>query len=305
MKHTNCHTSVAFALIASAFGACAPDEQIPTQLLPPTQFALPYRLHKPDTTFDLPASLREISGLAFSTDGKHLLAVNDEQGSVFYLNPQTGAIERTRDFGKTGDYEGIEVVDNDVYVVKSNGIIIHIPESGEAETWETSLNSDYDVEGLCYDSTQNRLLLACKGWAGEGTAFSGKRALYAFDLSTKTLAAAPAYLLDRQEIARLKGAESGFIDRIFEFFSSDHGASAFRPSGLAVSPLDSNLYLVASVGKTLAVVHPDGRLLHAESLDFELMPQPEGLCFDREGNLYIASEGKKGVGKVLRFVVKN
>lgn len=268
-------------------------------------FAMPYHLHAPEAVLQLPVLLREISGLAFSTDGKHLLAVNDEQGSVFYLNPQTGAIERTRDFGNTGDYEGIEAVGNDVYVVKSNGTIIRILESGEAETWPTSLDSDYDVEGLCYDSTQHRLLLACKGKAGKGSAFEGKKALYGFDLKTKTLADTPAFLLDKSELLRLKGGATGFLARLLEFFNADHAASAFGPSGLAVNPLDSNLYIVASVGKTLAVVHPDGRLLHAERLDTDMFPQPEGLCFDREGNLYIASEGKKGVGKVLRFDVKN
>jgi len=297
------HTTQILPLLASLFlcGACSSTEQKIPDAMPEPGYTLPYRLHTPDTVFSLPPELREVSGLAFSTDGAHLLAVNDEQGLIFYLNPSTGAVERTRPFGGAGDYEGIEVVGSDVFVVKSNGDIVRIPETGEPETWPTALDADYNVEGLCYDSVHHRLLLACKGIAGKGAAFDGKKALYAFDLKTRKLDESPAFLFDQSELARLKGADTSFWARVLDFFSSHESPSAFKPSGLAISPLDGNLYIVAFVGRTLAVMHPDGRILHAERLDPDLFRQPEGLCFDRQGRLYIASEGKKKKGSLLCF----
>lgn len=300
MKNKNAclHPLFSFLLLTMA---CTSTEQNEPERPSAGGFAMPYRLHAPDTTISLPAELREISGLAVSDDGAHLLAVNDEQGLIFYLNPNTGAVERTRTFGGAGDYEGIEVVGADVFVAKSNGDIVRIPESGEPETWPTTLDGDFNVEGLCYDSAQHRLLLACKGISGRGEAFKGKKAVYAFDLNTRKLNETPAFLINQAELARLKGSEAGLWTRLLDFFSSDSSASAFGPSGLAVNPLDSNLYIVSFVGRTLAVVHSDGRLLHAERLDEHLFRQPEGLCFDREGRLYIASEGRKRKGKLMRF----
>lgn len=297
-KNARLYPLLSFILLTMA---CTSDEPNETERPTNADFVMPYRLQAPDTTFSLAVELREVSGLAVSGDGAHLLAVNDEQGLIFYLNPNTGAVERTRTFGGAGDYEGVEVVGDDVFVVKSNGDIVRIPESGEPETWPTPLDGDFNVEGLCYDSVQHRLLLACKGIAGRGEAFTGKKAVYAFDLNTRKMNETPAFLINQSELAHLKGSETGLWARLLDFFSSESSASAFGPSGLAVNPLDSNLYIVSFVGRVLAVVHPDGRLLYAERLKPGLFKQPEGLCFDLQGRLYIASEGRKRKGKVLRF----
>jgi uncharacterized protein YjiK len=77
-----------------------------------------------------------------------------------------------------------------------------------------------------------------------------------------------------------------------------------KPSGLAIHPRTGNLYVIASVGKMLLVLSPEGRLLHAERLDKDLFEQPEGIAFDLQGNLYIASEGEDGPGKLMKFKMK-
>ena len=40
------------------------------------------------------------------------------------------------------------------------------------------------------------------------------------------------------------------------------------------------------------------------ALDPELFKQPEGLAFDRRGNMYISNEGGKGDANVLLFPYK-
>ena len=49
------------------------------------------------------------------------------------------------------------------------------------------------------------------------------------------------------------------------------------------------------------VISQEGQLLHIEKLRKEVHAQPEGLCFDQDGTLYIANEGKGAKGRILRF----
>ena len=282
-------------------GGCTNETPSPVMDTSTPGYTLPYRLDQPDTVFKMPDELCEISGLSMSPDGRQLIAVNDEKALVFYLNAETGAVERTREFGKNNDYEGLEAVGSDIYVVKSNGTLYRIPESGETQAFPTFLNSDNNVEGLAYDPAGQRLLLACKGRAGKGAAYDHKKAIYAFDVSTHTLNETPAFVLDVEDVARRKGASTGFWERLFDFIAPEKSVFALGLSGLAYCPADSNLYLVASVGKTLAVLHPDGRLLHAQYLDADVFRQPEGICFDAKGRMYISSEGKKKAGRIMRF----
>jgi uncharacterized protein YjiK len=289
-------------ILLLGIGACSQAETSESAAPPDTDFILPYRLDAPDTVFQLPGSLREISGLTCSSDGRHLLAVNDEQGFIFQLNIKTGAIEAKQDFGKHNDYEGLAAVGKDVYVVNSSGTVYHTKANGKTKSYPTPLNSNFDVEGLCYDSSQNRLLLACKGQSGKGAGFTNKKAIYAFDLSKKKLSDTPAFLINRAEIARWKGGAGSLTAKINEFFSTDLAPSAFGPSGLAFSPIDGNLYVVASVGKALAVLRPDGSLALVQPMSGSQFKQPEGICFDHQGRLYISSEGKNGVpGRIFRF----
>ena len=229
-------------------------------------------------------------------DGRSLITLNDEEGVVYYLDPATGAVEHSRVFEGKGDFEGIEAAGSDIYAVKNNGTLYRIPESGAVEKYPTRLNADNNVEGLCYDAVHRRLLLACKGKPGKTDEYPGKKAVYAFDLATHTLNETPVYLIDAQEIRRRKGPAGGLAEKIHDFFNAGYG-----PSGLAFNPLDSNLYVIASVGKALAVLSPGGRVIHVESLELPHFRQPEGICFDSLGNLFISSEGGKHEGHIIRF----
>lgn len=267
---------------------------------------MPYQLDAPDAVIDLPASLREISGLSMAPNGRQLVAVNDEKGVVYFLNPETGALEENREFGKSNDYEGLATADTTIYIVNSKGTIYQIRPPAKTADYPTPLNGSFDVEGLCFDSSKNRLLLACKGRAGKGEAFRNKKAVYAFDLKKMKLQDEPAYLIDRNEIARWKGGAGSWAAKINEFLSTDQAPSAFGPSGLAVCPTDGNLYIVASVGKALAVVRPDGSLARVQRLPAGRFQQPEGICFDSQGRMYISSESKNGIpGRIFRFSIKS
>lgn len=295
-------------IVPFLFATCA----APTPIAAPPAPAFPYDVNKPAATFVMPEKLVEISGLSLSADGAHLLAIQDEDGFVFVIDKLKGAVVREFRFHKTGDYEAVEAVANTIYVAKSNGnlyrITDHEGEAPKTEKIETFLSKEDDVEGLAYDAKRERLLLACKGadmTSGRGKA--GQRAIYAFDLATQQLAQEPAYIIQEDAVAQFLGQmkEGKARQKLMDTFAKDGEDLRFNPSGLAIHPLTGHLYLLSSVGKTLMVLDEAGSILHIAKLNKKIHPQPEGICFDRDGTLFISNEGKDGQGNIHRFAMRS
>ena len=101
---------------------------IPTKV-EATQYVFSYTMDSPSQTTELPDNLTEISGISIDENGV-LYAVQDEVGSIF-KKVEDGFVETP--FRKEGDYEGIEVVDSNVYVVKSSGIVYKVSQLGTPE----------------------------------------------------------------------------------------------------------------------------------------------------------------------------
>ncbi len=265
-----------------------------------------YNLGEPSQTFKLPNELEEISGLGISDDGDALVAVQDEDGKLFFLNRASGEVFAEVDFWKDGDYEGVEMVGSTVYVVKSSGTIYEVKNAGqqgqEVEKHNFFLDEDNDVEGLAYDRDNNRLLLACKARAGYEKTYTHKKGIYAFSLDTRTLSKEPVYFISLDSInAYLEtGPAVRKLEKLVEFFDpgSDFG---FSPSAISIHPITKNIYVASSVGKMLLVLSPSGQIIHIEKLSKKVHPQPEGLCFDNIGTLYISNEGKGDDGLIHRF----
>ncbi|HET7898550.1 MAG TPA: hypothetical protein VFL47_12780, partial [Flavisolibacter sp.] len=75
------------------------------------------------------------------------------------------------------------------------------------------------------------------------------------------------------------------------------------PSAVAVHPVSGDIYVLSTrKTKGLAQYSRDGKILGFQEIDKDLMPQPEGLCFSPNGEMYISTEGKGGEpGKILKF----
>lgn len=271
---------------------------------PPVNPNFHYQLDKPAETFFLPQSLHEISGLGISPDGQFLAAIEDETGTLYFIDKNSGKIIREMPFGKTGDYEGVEFAGGDVFVVKSNGSLYQIIKPGDPEQevvkHDSPFGKSYDVEGLAYDPAQNRLLLACKGDSGIPNA----RAFFPFYLDSMRYDTVPAFVITRDSIAAFLQANAALDrwEKLTELFNPEEPELAFSPSALAIHPLTGEMYILSSVGKLLIVFDPaTGAVRHIQKLKKQVLPQPEGICFDQDGTLYISSEGKEGAGRILRF----
>ena len=296
--HTSCQASAPKRLVSCEV------EVVPDTTAQP--FVLHYNPHEPDWTMELPGRLDEISGLTMNATGTHLLAVQDEDGKIFWIDLAEKEVSQEIEFWKDGDYEGIEVVDETIYVVKSSGTIYEVTiQDGEAltEKYNDFLNDDNDVEGLAYDPVKNQLLLACKANAGADEALDLTKAIYAFDLEQKKLRKDPRYCIRLQQVNDYLNTDPLIrkLEQLEEFFAPGESEFGFSPSALALQPQTGHLYILSSVGKLLMIVNQEGQILHIEKLKKSVHPQPEGICFDTNGNLYISNEGKNGKGTIHRF----
>jgi len=241
-----------------------------------------YDLNAPTQRFELPDELLEVSALSYFTDDK-LVCVQDELGILFTFDLSTGKIADKITFGPDGDYEGVEVVNDTAYVIKSNGDLMFFPiqNPDSLKQIHTGLEEKNDVEGLGYDVNTKHLMIACKKKGDVmGNNIKGK-AFYKFSLQSKELTPDPFFVIDKAKIA-------------------DYPVEKINPSAIAMHPLTKEIYILSSKDKALVIV--DAReIKNIILLDPALFEKPEGICFKPDGSLFISSEGKTGGGYILRF----
>lgn len=278
-------------------------------LMPDYRF--PYDMEAPDNHFTLSNKLAEISGLSPGKSQGELFVVQDENGIVFSVSALSGEILEEFNFWKDGDYEGVEAVGDKIYVVKSSGTLYEIsPERGKepaVEKYNFFLNEENDVEGLAYDQKNNRLLLACKAKAGQEASFKKQKGIYAFDLASKTLSESPVFLISTEMVGQYLDTKPALekLEKLTDFFDPSNADFGFSPSAIAIHPKTGEIYILSSSGKVLLVMNDQGTVLHLEKLSKKEHAQPEGLCFDSEGTLYIANEGKGASAKIYAYSYKN
>ncbi len=258
---------------------------------------IPYRLDAPALIVNLGyPGLKEISGLSPSGEPDLFCAISDEKGEVLFIDiTGGGAIKRRVFFRDKGDFEGVEKVDDCLYAIKSDGdlYVIRKWKQGKAKSkkYETGLKKSDDVEGLGYDKQRNALLVACKGDPDS----LAPRLIFAFDLKTKQLNPGPVYTIDPLEV----NAAVPYDD--------DDKKHFFSASGIAIHPFSGDVYVISTALKRLVVLdYETGKILAVARLNKKMLPQPEGIAFDTEGNLFISSEGKKDEdAMLLRFDYQN
>lgn len=247
--------------------------------IPETGVFRGYDFARPVAKIKLPKSLKEISGLSYYKNNQ-LVCINDEEGRIFVYDLAQEAITEKIDFGKAGDYEGVEFVGNEVFVMKSNGKIKAFDMLTHSEREIDCSNPDVvEYEGLGYDIHTNSLLLATKEHIQSK---DEEKLIYSYDLT------------------------SGRLNKRFnitkDMVRGDNSKEDFRPSGIAVHPINGDIYIIASQGKKLLTLTKEGVRKDLIALKDKLFTQPEGICFAPTGDLYISSEGDDKKGYILKFI---
>lgn len=248
-----------------------------------------YKLDAKDPAqIELPAELREISGIALTADGR-LFAHGDERAVIYQIDLTSGSIIKRFQLGLAGvkdDFEDIAIVDSAFYLVTSSGDIYRFAEGADDasvpfEVFETALSSDHDVEGLCYDPATRSLLLACKGDPGKD--YNGSKAIYSFSLERMSLDEKPRFLLSIDELAKGSGEER------------------FNPSAIIRHPRTGGFLLLAAQGNGIVEIDAAGKIIGRAGLRGKVHAQPEGLALASDETLLVSDEGKDGKGSITRY----
>jgi uncharacterized protein YjiK len=271
----------------------------------------PYDLDNPVKKIYLPSILEEVSGQTLIND-EIIIFIQDEEGDLFFYDLKEERLIKRVDFGKDADYEDVALVGDEVYVLRSNGLLFRLKnyeDENEIKTKEieTRLSKKNNCEGLAYDPVENRLLIALKGdpEVHDDQDFDGYKAIYAYDFEQEKVSKKPAYLIELKKIKDLENASlyEKWSHRIAETFE-ESGDIRFQPSAIAIHPLTDQIYILASVGKALVVMNRNGDLESIQQLDKWRFVQPEGIAFGADGTLYISSEGDGGNGMLMIFEMR-
>jgi uncharacterized protein YjiK len=269
-------------------------------------YKFPYSINEADETYKLKDELREISGLSYFNDHS-LLCVNDEKGIIYKFSLKKREITKRYEFDRSGDYEGVEVVNDQIFVLRSDGNIFAVNHLRDGKILsvknKTLLNAGNNTEGLGYDSKSNSLLIACKGNPGINEKFEGKRAIYKYSLDSNKLSDSPAYLIDQERIRKILNFNgyTNFAVTLLESINPSEGDVTFQPSAVALHPITKNLYVIGSVGKLLIVLSSEGDMLAVVKLKGKMFRQPEGICFSPDGTMFISNEGKGKSANIYKF----
>ena len=267
--------------------------------------ALPYRLDKPAMRIELADELHEISGLEMAPDGKSLLAVQDERGAIYVLDGKTMQIKQRIDFGPDGDFEGITAVGDTAYAVKSTGTIFRVIRTGTpeqtVEKFKNTLTKQHNIEGIAADPARRILLLACKAAPPEQS--QDEKHVYAVSMDDMSLNPEPYLQLRQADMIAFLQQNHGLPQRtkLLEYLTRPefHDGLRFSPSGIAIHPHSGHYYILSAPGRMLAVYDREGTPVALHQFHKSIFQQPEGICFDANGTLFIASEGKENTKGVI------
>jgi len=229
--------------------------------------------------FILPKDLLEISGIVH-LDNLRFAAINDEDGELFFINIQNNDFQKYRFKGK-GDYEDLAKVDSTFYVLESNGEIIEIPAPYDSHNTYKFDGKHMEFESLVYYQQENKLVMITKDQRNKKNGITA----ISFDLAKKQFDPEPFFNISLREVLS---------------FTTNYEMEC-KPSAAAINPINKKLYVIASVGKVLLQCSKDGKLEKIYKINPAQFPQPEGITFATNGDMYISNEGANGKATILKF----
>lgn len=261
-----------------------------------------YDLTKPDNILILPDTLREISGLT-DIDTATVACIQDENGILFIYDIIRNEIRKQYNFHIDGDYEGITLVGEAMFILRSDGTLFEISDyeadDFKLKTYATGIPANNN-EGLCYDATKNRLLIACKSKLGKGPEFKDKRVIYGFDLSTKKLSSEPVLSFDITTIKAF-AQEKKLNLPVRDKKKGTEPIIKFFTSAIAIHPITNKLYLLSAADHMLFIFDMKGNLEHIEQLNSKMFNKAEGITFFNNGDMLITNEAQDKKPTLLRF----
>lgn len=266
-----------------------------------------YDLTKPEKNFILSAVLDEISGIT-TINQNQIACVQDESGTIFIYDLTKEAIIKAYPSSLVGDYEEIALVDNTMYLLRSDGVLIEHSNYSKPSAVKKEYNLNLpsaNNEGLCFDKKNNRLLIAAKSKAAKKVENKDIRLVYGFDLKNKRIIPQAIFKLSVDKIeAKAVSMKIPIPMRTIKKTGKEISDFNFRPSSIAVHPFSHLIYILSSSDKLLLIMDEKGNIFHLFALDPILFNKAEGITFLPDGDMLISNEAQKGKPTLLKFNYK-
>lgn len=265
-----------------------------------------YDLSKPNASWSLPESLREISGL-IDINENTFACVQDENGILFIYDISKNEVVNQYKFNIDGDYEGITRIGETMYILRSDGTIFEVTNYRDSNFVTTKYETGIPAmnnEGLCYDPANNRLLIASKGKIAKGAEFKDKRAIYGFDLKTKQLLEEHVFDIDVETLKQFAIKHNIPLPtkaRKKNGVMVDEPFIKFMTSAISIHPVSKKLYVLSAADHLFFIFSENGEIEHMEYLDPIIFNKAEGMTFLENNDMLITNEGQTGQATLLKF----
>ena len=237
----------------------------------------------------LSPALREVSGLAWSLDGR-LFAHADESATISELDVSNGTVRKSFRLGavaEIGDFEGIAIAGERFFLVTSQGLI-YAAREGEANTavrfdrYDSGAGAACEIEGLAYDARGDRLLLPCKNALRRE--FRNRLIVMAVPVRTMRVQNELAVSIPFAELppALRRGVQ---------------------PTSIEIHPRTGNWMVLSSAPAALIELDGQGKLVNTAALP-KRHSQAEGLTFTSDLSMLISDEGGKGLGTLTSYAAR-
>ena len=222
---------------------------------------------------NLPASIEEISGIAYYPKDTSVFAIIDEDGILFKISLNDPKKIKEWRFGKRRDYEDVILKDSIFYVLVSNGDVEKLKFNGDSINVEQYQFPDAskktnEFESLYYDPATDKKIILCKDCEDDKKGNISSFALVDSAMGYENYAA-----INTQAIFDKLGRRE-----------------KIKPSAAAVNPVTKELYILCSVNKLLVIQDAQGNLKDVIELNPKIYKQPEGIAFTPAGDLIISNE---------------
>ncbi len=245
-----------------------------------------------DGVYRLPHRLREVSAVV-AIDASTVACVQDEVGAVFVVDLHGRSEPRAEVFGPRGDYEGLALVGEHYWVLRSDGVVLRLDRRDGALSIGATLRlpADYaEWETLCWDRDRGLLLTMPKERPKDADS-RFLRPVYAIDPRVERVMPDPVLVLDVRRLEADAAARGIALPTKTTGKGQQRVDVHLTCSELLALPGSGELLVLSSADHAIFRVDRDGRLLAFAPLDPEDLPQPEGLTLLPDGRLLVASEG--------------
>jgi uncharacterized protein YjiK len=125
--------------------------------------------------------------------------------------------------------------------------------------------------------------------------------LYGFDLGSKKLIKGAVLRLDIKMIERFAIENNIRVPVKGKKGEEKKPDIKLKISAISIHPISGRLYVLSGTERLLLVFDMNGNIEYLVRLDKDLFPQPEGITFMKNGDMFISNEGRHAEATLIRF----